>query len=62
MYYNSPESKESGNSPEQNKLSLGNFVKFDVLSEYTLKSGEETKRWKELQLAYLSKVAEKIVY
>jgi len=35
-------------------------VKFDVLSEYTLKSGEELKRWKELQLAYLSKVSEKI--
>jgi hypothetical protein len=60
MYRNIPkivDSMDSMDSPEQGKLNLNNFVKFDVLSEYTLKSGEETRKRKELQLAYLSKVA-----
>ena len=61
MFRTLPEEVDSPNSAEQTKLSLNNFVKFDVLSEYTLKSGEQTKRWKDLQLAYLNKVAQKIV-
>ena len=61
MFRTLPKEVDSPNSSEQAKLSLNNFVKFDVLSEYTLKSGEQTKRWKDLQLAYLNKVAQKIV-
>jgi hypothetical protein len=57
MYNNIPKLIDLVDSPEQSKLNLNNFVKFEVLSEYTLKSGEETKKRKELQLAYLSKVA-----
>jgi hypothetical protein len=41
-------------TPEQNKLNLNNFVRLDILSECTLRSGEEARRKKEQQLKKLN--------